>query len=164
MSTAERLVSLKMRSMVESDLDEVSHIERESFSTPWSFSTFRNLLNRRDADLWVATVEGAIVGYTVIWFVGEEAELGNLSVMLGWRRRGLGRRLLERAIEGASEREATRIFLEVRVSNSEARLLYERRGFKVVGLRRRYYRAPVEDARVMSLELPGAVEGSAGAG
>jgi ribosomal-protein-alanine N-acetyltransferase len=39
----------------------------------------------------------------------------------------------------------------VRPSNSVARKLYERLGFRPVGRRRRYYQAPVEDAIVLRL-------------
>lgn len=139
--------------MRESDLDAVMEIELASFSTPWSRSAFLNLIGRGDADLWVAVVEGAVVAYAVVWYVAREAELGNLAVAPDWRRRGLGRRLLDWSVERARARDAERIFLEVRASNRGAQQLYERQGFVQVGLRRRYYRAPAEDARVMCLDL-----------
>ena len=139
--------------MREADLDSVHAIERTCFSTPWSRNTFANLLKRPDAELWVAEAEDRVLGYAVVWYMADEAELGNLAVEPDSRRRGLGRRLLERAIQAARRREAKRIFLEVRASNEAAQRLYERRGFRAMGLRRRYYRSPVEDARVMCLQL-----------
>jgi len=48
--------------------------------------------------------------------------------------------------------------LEVRVSGRAARRLYEKLGFVESGRRRNYYTGPAEDAIVMSLGLPGAVE------
>jgi ribosomal-protein-alanine N-acetyltransferase len=139
--------------MRESDLDFVMEIERSSFSTPWSRTSFRNLLARSDAHLWVAVIDGEIVGYAVVWHVLGEAELGNLAVARSWRRLGLGQRLLDWVLAEASGRGAQRVYLEVRESNETAGRLYERRGFRRVGRRRRYYRAPVEDARIMCLEL-----------
>ncbi|UCC72413.1 MAG: ribosomal protein S18-alanine N-acetyltransferase [Gemmatimonadota bacterium] len=153
MSTAEQLLVPEVRPMVEADLDSVMEIECVSFSTPWSRGSFRNLLGRDDATLWVAAIDGSVVGYAVVWYVLREAELGNLAVAPGWRRRGLGRRLLDWAVEQARERGTERIYLEVRVSNRSAQELYARRGFVPVGLRRRYYRSPVEDARVMCRAL-----------
>lgn len=153
MSAAEPLSAPEIRCMEERDLDAVMEIERESFSTPWSRGSFRNLLRRDDADLWVAVVDDAVVGYAVVWYVLSEAELGNVAVARGWRRQGLGRTLLDWALERACDRGVKRIFLEVRMSNVVAQQLYERRGFAQVGLRRRYYRAPTEDARVMCLDL-----------
>jgi ribosomal-protein-alanine N-acetyltransferase len=153
MSTAERLMVPDIRRMEEADLDSVMEIECTAFSTPWSRASFANLLGRDDASLWVAAVDGNVVGYAVVWYVLREAELGNLAVASGWRRRGLGRTLLDWALEKARGRGVERIYLEVRASNRDAQELYERRGFLLVGVRRRYYRAPVEDARVMCLDL-----------
>ncbi|NIR43116.1 MAG: GNAT family N-acetyltransferase, partial [Gemmatimonadetes bacterium] len=94
MSTVERLLVPHVRRMEESDLDAVMEIECASFSTPWSRASFRNLIRRSDASLWVAVLDGTVVGYAVVWYVLPEAELGNLAVAPGWRSRGLGRRLL----------------------------------------------------------------------
>lgn len=155
MSTAEWLLEPDVRPMRDSDLDVVIEIERASFSTPWSRTSFRNLMARDDADLWVAEVESAVRAYAVVWYVAREAELGNLAVARRWRRRGLGRWLLDWALGSAAERGTERIFLEVRESNHEAQRLYKQRGFVQVGVRRRYYRAPSEDAWVMCRELGG---------
>ena len=82
--------------------------------------------------------------------VSGEAEILNLAVTPGWRRRGLGRRLVETAIEAARAAGATRIFLEVRESNGAALALYAALGFLEAGRRRNYYRAPEEDALILS--------------
>ena len=135
------------------DLDTVMEIEAASFATPWSRGSFRNLLGRREADLWVAEHDGALVGYAVLWYIGYEGELGNLAIAPAWRRRGLGLLLLDWALERARERAVEKVFLEVRVSNRTAQDLYMRRGFAQAGVRRRYYREPVEDALVLSIAL-----------
>jgi ribosomal-protein-alanine N-acetyltransferase len=101
----------------------------------------------------VTLLDDTVVGYAVVWYVADESELGNLAVAAEWRRRGLGRWLLDWALSMAAERGAARIFLEVRDSNQSAQDLYARRGFVQVGLRRRYYRHPSEDARVLCLNL-----------
>lgn len=41
-------------------------------------------------------------------------------------------------------------FLEVRESNDAARRLYEKMKYKQIGIRKRFYERPVEDAIVMS--------------
>jgi len=152
-SAAEPLLVPDTRPMRSSDLDGVMTIEETSFSTPWSRASFRNLMGRGDADLWVATVDGELVGYSVVWYVADESELGNLAVAPEWRRQGLGQWQLDGVLGRAVERGARRIFLEVRVSNVGAHDLYARNGFVQVGIRRRYYRQPVEDARVMCRDL-----------
>ncbi len=153
MSTAQPLAAPQLRPMRAADLDTVMEIEAASFTTPWSRGSFRNLMGRRDADLWVAELDGALVGYAVLWYVGYEGELGNLAVDPAWRRHGLGRLLLDWALEHARERAVEKVFLEVRVSNRSAQDLYLRRGFAQAGVRHRYYREPVEDALVLSMDL-----------
>lgn len=151
-----------IRRMEERDLEAVMAIEVASFSTPWSRVSFQNLLLRSDTMCWVAELDDAVAGYAVLWYVGLEAELGNLAVAEAWRGRGLGRRLLDWTLERAGERGIERVCLEVRDSNKAARELYAGRGFVQVGLRRRYYRAPVEDALVLSLNLGALPVDSAG--
>ena len=138
--------------MSREDLDIVMVIEQASFSTPWSRGSFRNLLSRKDADLWVAVAEDEVIAYAVIWYAATECELGNLAVAPARRGEGIGRWLLDWALRRAFDRGAERVFLEVRMSNQAAQDLYESRGFVQVGLRRRYYRSPTEDARVMCLD------------
>ena len=55
--------------------------------------------------------------------------------------------------EFLSERGVADVYLEVRVSNTPARTLYEKLGFRAVGVRKKYYRLPVEDAVVMKKQL-----------
>jgi len=61
--------------------------------------------------------------------------------------------LLEAALDLLVRRGGREVFLEVRVSNLAARRLYEAAGFRVVGVRPRYYRRPVEDALVLRRAL-----------
>lgn len=136
------------------DLDRVTAIERASFTNPWKERTFRNLLPRGDAELWVADVEGeGVVGYLVLWFSGEEGELADLAVAETHRSRGLGSRLLDRAVTLALDHGVRSLFLEVRASNERAATLYESRGFQVITVRKSYYRKPTEDALVMVKSL-----------
>jgi len=139
------------------DLAEVMHIERRSFSAPWEESTFRGLLRRPSATLLVAEVEGDVCGYSVMWFAADEGELGDIAVMPELRGTGIGRTLLREGISIAAGRGTRSLFLEVRESNDVARRLYATVGFHVVGVRKRYYTEPVEDAIVMMLDLQDAV-------
>jgi ribosomal-protein-alanine N-acetyltransferase len=69
-----------------------------------------------------------------------------------YRRRGIARRLLAETLIAMSEKGARSATLEVRRSNLAAQDLYRKFGFKVVGLRPRYYRDNNEDALLMTLE------------
>lgn len=140
--------------MQASDVPRVYLIERLSYSVPWSEPTFRGLLQRGDAELLVAEMDGQLAGYAVFWQVLDQGELGNVAVDPIWRRQGLARRLVRAVMERAAARGVRELFLEVRPSNIGARQLYESFGFVQVGQRRNYYQAPVEDAVVMRVLLP----------
>jgi len=135
------------------DLAEVMRIERTSFTMPWRESTFRALMRRPSASLSVAEREGAVVGFSVVWFAADEAELGDLAVDPSSRRRGIASALLDRVYLECAARRTRALYLEVRESNAAARTLYEKAGFELVGRRRAYYTAPREDACVMRLLL-----------
>jgi [ribosomal protein S18]-alanine N-acetyltransferase len=142
-------ITVSVRDMIPEDVPVIADIERASYSVPWSELTFRGLLRRQDAELIVAAAGETIVGYSVLWCVMDQAELGNVAVSAAWRRRGVGELLVGEMIRRAAARGIREVFLEVRPSNTVARRLYERFGFAHVGRRRNYYQKPVEDALVL---------------
>ena len=79
-----------------------------------------------------------IVGFALLRRVLDEEELLLIAVSPGSRGRGLGARLLDRAVETSRDLGCSKIFLEMRDDNP-ARHLYHARGFRPVGLRRDYY-------------------------
>ena len=145
--------ALRLRPLRHGDLPAVMEIERQAFSTPWQESTFHGLLRRADTDLVGAVREERLLGYAVSWTVLDQSELGNVAVAPEERGEGIGRTLVEAILERVRERGARECFLEVRESNDAAQSLYRQLGFEVVGRRRAYYSAPVEDALVMRVRL-----------
>lgn len=129
-------------------VDAVTSIESESFPQPWSRYTFLSeLQNNRFAHYLVACWEGEVLGYGGMWIVFDEAHITTLAVHPAYRNRGIGTLLLESLIALARRRLVGRITLEVRPSNAAAKHLYHKYGFRVRGVRRRYY--VNEDALVM---------------
>ena len=141
--------SLEIRTMRSADLPQVMLIELSTFTMPWSESTFRGLLRRRDSDLFVADVKCEIAGYAVFWAVMDQGELGNVAVDESHRGRGIGTKLIEAVLDRATARGVREVFLEVRKSNTKAQELYKTFGFSEVGRRKNYYLEPLEDALVM---------------
>lgn len=143
--------------MTPRDVAAVMAIESAAFTVPWTAATFRGLLEREGAALWVAESGGEIAGYAAVWTVADQAELGNVAVAEGYRRRGIATTLVETVLAWLRGRGVQDVFLEVRPSNRAARQLYEGHGFVEVGRRRGYYSRPREDALVLRLVLePGA--------
>jgi [ribosomal protein S18]-alanine N-acetyltransferase len=141
-------------------LDKILEIETLSFSAPWSFNGFLQELENPVAQLWALMSEKVLLGYLCFWTVREEMQLLDLAVHPAHRGRGHGSLLLTKMIDLALSKGIARIWLEVRVSGSSARKLYEKFGFVESGLRRNYYTDPSEDAVVMSLGLTGAIAGN----
>ena len=138
-----------LRPAAEGDLPSIVAIEKASFSDPWTLASFRSMLALPQVMATVAEEEGVVVGYTVAWVVGDEAELANLAVAPARRGTGIGARLLDSLLGALDARGGATIYLEVRDSNEAAQALYRSRGFTSAGRRKGYYRLPSEDAVVM---------------
>jgi ribosomal-protein-alanine N-acetyltransferase len=135
------------------DLDAVHRIELASFSSPWPANAYRSELEtNRLASYLVARVDGEIVAYGGMWLMVDEAHITTFAVHPAWRRQKIGERLLLAFLDVAVARQAREATLEVRLSNISARRLYEKYGFRPVGLRPRYYSDDGEDALIMTTE------------
>jgi ribosomal-protein-alanine N-acetyltransferase len=142
-----------IRKMATADVGRVAELEAEAFSTPWEAATFRTLLRRTGAELWVAERGQSVVGYYVLWCIQEQGELANIAVTEPARGLGIGSRLLDHALETACRRGVESLYLEVRASNERAQSMYGSRGFEQIGTRRDYYEGPREDAWVLMKRL-----------
>jgi ribosomal-protein-alanine N-acetyltransferase len=91
-----------------------------------------------------------IVGFIGIWLLNDEAHIVTFAVRDGFRGRGVGELLLIAAIENALIERQPVVTLECRVSNSVALRLYEKYGFRKVGVRPRYYSDNHEDAYALT--------------
>lgn len=133
------------------DLPAVHVIERESFSTPWPAHAYRHELEtNRLAHYIVARCGEEIVGFAGMWLLVDEAHVTTFATRRAWRRQGIGERLLLALLDLAAARGAHEATLEVRPSNTPARRLYEKYGFRNVGVRTRYYSDNNEDALIMT--------------
>ena len=145
--------ALLIRPMTGGDLPSVQLIERASFATPWPAHAYRQELEaNRLAHYLVATLAGDIVAYGGIWLMVDEAHITTFAVHPRYRQRGIGERLLLALLDVALDRHAREATLEVRLSNLPARRLYEKYGFRPVGIRPRYYSDNQEDALIMTTE------------
>ncbi|WP_235941455.1 ribosomal protein S18-alanine N-acetyltransferase [Paenibacillus puerhi] len=140
------------------DIPAICHIEKESFTTPWTAAAFQNeLTNNQFANYIVLEYEGKIAGYGGMWLIMEEAHVTNIAIGAAYRGRKLGDRLLTEMQRTAGSLGAQRMTLEVRPSNEVALGLYAKKGFRSVGVRRGYYTDNQEDALIMWADLPASV-------
>jgi ribosomal-protein-alanine N-acetyltransferase len=133
------------------ELEAVLAIEGRSFTNPWTREMYlAELANEGVSFLFLARdPSGEVVGFCACWRVVDELHINNLAVDPSHRRQGVGAALIARVLEESEQLPTTRVILEVRRSNAAARLLYERFGFSIAGVRRDYYTQPVEDALVL---------------
>jgi ribosomal-protein-alanine N-acetyltransferase len=135
----------------------VLEIERASFTYPWSTNFFLQELKVGCAHSLLATAGDKSVGYIIYWLLPREIDIHNLAVHPDFRRRGIGKTLLEAVIDEARRHAVDRVTLEVRKSNEAAKKLYQVLGFSAKGLRKGYYSDDGEDAVIMALDLAAAV-------
>jgi ribosomal-protein-alanine N-acetyltransferase len=145
-------VAIVVDRMTVDDLADVRDIERESFRTPWPPQAYRSELDNRLAHYFVARFDGHVVGYAGMWLIIDEAHITTFAVRRPWRRCGVGERLLLALLDLAVQRGAKETTLEVRPSNVPARRLYEKYGFRPMGLRPRYYSDNNEDALILTTD------------
>lgn len=163
MSAEPRSLHPVVRPLRRDDLDAVIDIETAAYPFPWTRGIFAECL-RVGYGCYGVSLDGVLAGYVILNWAAGESHLLNLCVAPGRQGQGLGALLLGRAIERAQAAGCGSMILEVRPSNPAAAAMYRRRGFRVIGRRPDYYRAPGgrEDAIVMRLELDRACPSLAG--
>ncbi len=139
--------------MLLSDIPEVLRIERLSFTTPWSRISFLEEIHAINSIAIVAQFKDIIIGYACARYFLDECHLLNLAVHPDYRRLGVASSLLEDLFDRLKDKGCIYFYLEVRISNYSSRKLYEKFGFKTVGIRKKYYLCPIEDAVIMMKEL-----------
>jgi putative acetyltransferase len=108
------------------------------------------------ADTYLAGGPGVVGHISIAVASYGVADIGML-IIDGWRGLGLGRRLLDAAIEWSTAAGAHKVALEVWPHNSSALELYGRAGFVEEGRKRRHYRrqnGEIWDAVLMGRSLP----------
>jgi [ribosomal protein S18]-alanine N-acetyltransferase len=131
-------------------LRAVLRIEARSQPRGWSLGLFLGELARPEGRSYiVAKVDGQVVGFAGMLFIGDEGHLATISVDPSWRGHGVAARMMTVLCRQAIEGGATALTLEVRAGNDVAKSLYRRFGFAPAGVRREYYKESGEDALVM---------------
>jgi len=141
------------------DISAIIALEKSSDSAAhWTQSAYRDIFTPSSPSRICIVLEEDskihhLLGFIIARLAAPDCELENIVVDHPLQRRGFGKQLLHALASAARAQSATRIFLEVRESNSAARALYENCGFAITGRRPSYYTAPAEDAVLYALQL-----------
>jgi ribosomal-protein-alanine N-acetyltransferase len=145
-----------LRAMTVASLDGVIELENAIYPFPWTRGNFVDSIVAGYTAWTLNHVDGDLVGYCIAMSGVGEMHLLNITIAPAARRRGHARRIVTELVRVCRSRRESRLWLEVRESNDEAREVYRRLGFAAVGRRKGYYPAPAgrrEDAIVMSLDV-----------
>lgn len=145
-----RRSKMEIRKAQKGDIAAIAELEKLCFASPWSERAIEETMSGERAVFLVATEDDKVAGYIGSYCCYPEGYITNVAVDPGFRRRGIGRALVAELIKIGRKEEFSFLTLEVRVSNEAAISLYKLLGFSDVGLRPRFYSAPVEDARLMT--------------
>jgi len=148
-----------IRAAVPADIPQMKALAEQSQSAAhWSAREYEALFSA-DAPTRVALVAAnqaahdEIAGFVIARCGDEEWEIENVVVGREFQRQGIATGLLNELVRSTQQADARSVLLEVRESNTAARALYGKKGFREEGRRSRYYAHPEEDAVLLRLRL-----------
>ena len=139
-----------------SDLELIKDVLLSDFDDFWNYNTLKNEILNPNSKYAVAKINNQIVGFAGIWKAVDDVHITNIVTAKKFRRQNIGSILLSYLINLAkTEKDITSITLEVNSNNLPAQKLYEKFGFNVVGIRKKYYNN-TDDAIIYTKDLTGA--------
>lgn len=139
-----------IRKMCDADVKYVAEIEKLCFVHPWSEQSIRDEMDKENSVFLMAFEGENPIGYVGLSVVFDEGYMGNLAVVKAYRKKGVGRALMNELINDCIKLNLAFATLEVRESNTPAVNLYKSLGFEEVGRRKNYYKEPFEDALLLT--------------
>lgn len=124
---------------------------------------YESLLAELPEAFLVAEITGKAIGYIMckteygfsnfkrLGFV-KKGHVVSVAVLDEFRKKGIGKALVDEAINGVKSKRCDELYLEVRCSNTDGVKLYEKLGFQIKQRLKSYYRDG-EDAFLMAIEF-----------
>jgi ribosomal-protein-alanine N-acetyltransferase len=151
-------MEIRIKEMELKHIDGILVIENESFTEPWPKSLFFQELSSNMGKQFVSVLSNGtseeVVGYICGWTVLDECTINKIACRGKFRKKGIAGLLLIHFMKELIQKGAKKISLEVRASNTIARLFYKKFSFQQIAIRRGYYNGPKEDAVIMELNIP----------
>lgn len=147
---------MKLRRMELIDLEIISNLEIDLFTSPWKKQDFEYEISKNEfAHYYIVEVDDDIVGYFGLWCLFDQAQITTIGTKKEYQKQGVGSFMMEQLIRIAIDNECEFITLEVRVSNQVAQNLYMKHGFETINIRKDYYKDNHEDAYLMIKPIGG---------
>jgi ribosomal-protein-alanine N-acetyltransferase len=143
-----------IRWMIRRDMPRVLSIENASFYNPWCKQTFLHYLRQRTCIGMVAELNDEVIGFMVYEVHKNRIHLLNFAVDPKFRRSGIGTAMIDILVRKLSPDRRNRIMLEVRETNLDAQLFFQKMGFRANRILRDFYDDATEDAYLMLFQVP----------
>lgn len=146
------LKDIDIREMISEDLKTIKNILISDFDDFWNYNILKEELGSPNSKYIIAkTNDGEIIGFAGIKVLIDTADIMNIVVKKSWRNQGVGNLLLNILISLCKDLNLLSLSLEVNEDNLPAIHLYEKFGFKNIGVRKNYYQD--KNGIVMSYKL-----------
>ena len=143
-----------------SDAPDMAALHAQALPSGWPAADFAASCANANRIVLKAEDSGGLLGFAVVQFAADEAEILSVAVAKEARRRGIGSAILAVCIGECEQRSIAHIYLDVAEGNAAALGLYGKFGFGVVARRPNYYqagRSAPETALIMRLETKWAI-------
>lgn len=131
------------------DFEQIKDCLQEEFDEFWTPNILKSELESPNSKYIIAKENENIVGFAGIIISIDDTEITNIVTKKTERKRGIGTLLLDKLIEMTKKENRDKISLEVNENNIEAKNLYIKNGFEMVGRRKKYYNG-IDDAIIMT--------------
>ena len=132
-------MAIKIEKMNLNHLNELQEILISDFDDFWRFSTLKEELENENSSYIIGKINNEIIGFAGLKKIFDQADIMNIVIKKTYRNQGIGTLLLENLILLAKDLNISTLFLEVNEQNKPAIHLYEKLGFKKLGVRKKYY-------------------------
>ena len=132
---------MEITEMTLEDLEQMKNTLYSDFDNFWSYNVLKQELVNDKTKYIIAKEKNEVVGFAGISVI--------FVVKKSCRGKGIGGEMLETLIDLCSDMNLKTFTLEVNVENTPAIKLYERFGFKNLGIRKKYYNNTT-DAYIMT--------------
>lgn len=139
---------MRIRKAGPQEAETLAQMDRCCFSDKWKKEDWNGLLLMPQYHCYIAEEDSVCRGFLLTSTAADEGEVLKIGVLPDFRKNCLGILMLNKAFEEWKTAGVRSVFLEVRESNQPAQGLYKKQGFEKAGIRKNYYKNPVEHAVV----------------
>ena len=141
-----------IRKAIPNDIFHMVRLEKSAFKTTLGEKFLLQELNDNPFGFYyVYEINKTVIGYIGFRVYDDQAEMMNFVVSLDHQDEGYGTQLLTYCLNELEKKHVKTISLEVRKSNKKAQHVYEKMGFKLSHIRKKYYEN--EDGYVLVKEV-----------